>query len=39
MLEGARALSQDVAARVVFRAPGDARMCTGHEYFIDAGWR
>ncbi|MGH8188518.1 MAG: SDR family NAD(P)-dependent oxidoreductase [Steroidobacteraceae bacterium] len=47
--EEARMLSQqclktrvepgDVAAMVVFLASDDARMCTGHEYFVDAGWR
>lgn len=29
----------DVAALAVFLASDDARMCTGHEYFVDAGWR
>jgi D-xylose 1-dehydrogenase len=29
----------DVAALVLFLASEDARMCTGHEYWIDAGWR
>lgn len=29
----------DVAALVLFLASDDARMCTGHEYWIDAGWR
>jgi len=29
----------DVAALVLFLASGDARMCTAHAYFIDAGWR
>lgn len=29
----------DVAAMVLFLASDDARMCTGHEYFVDAGWR
>ena len=29
----------DVAAMVMFLASDDARMCTGHEYFVDAGWR
>jgi NAD(P)-dependent dehydrogenase (short-subunit alcohol dehydrogenase family) len=29
----------DVAALVLFLASDDARMCTGHGYFIDAGWR
>jgi D-xylose 1-dehydrogenase len=28
----------DVAAMVVFLASDDARMCTAHEYFVDAGW-
>lgn len=28
----------DVAAMVLFLASDDARMCTGHEYFVDAGW-
>jgi NAD(P)-dependent dehydrogenase (short-subunit alcohol dehydrogenase family) len=29
----------DVAAMVLFLASGDGRMCTGHTYFVDAGWR
>jgi D-xylose 1-dehydrogenase len=29
----------DVAAMVLFLASEDARMCTAHEYFVDAGWR
>jgi NAD(P)-dependent dehydrogenase (short-subunit alcohol dehydrogenase family) len=29
----------DVAAFALFLASDDARMCTGHDYFIDAGWR
>jgi NAD(P)-dependent dehydrogenase (short-subunit alcohol dehydrogenase family) len=29
----------DVAALALFLASEDARMCTGHEYFVDAGWR
>lgn len=29
----------DVAAMVLFLASDDASMCTGHEYFVDAGWR
>ena len=29
----------DVAALTTFLASDDARMCTGHEYFVDAGWR
>jgi NAD(P)-dependent dehydrogenase (short-subunit alcohol dehydrogenase family) len=28
----------DVASLVLFLASDDARMCTGHEYWIDAGW-
>lgn len=30
---------QDVAAMVLFLASDDGRMCTGHTYFVDAGWR
>lgn len=30
---------RDIAAMVVFLASDDARMCTAHEYFVDAGWR
>jgi NAD(P)-dependent dehydrogenase (short-subunit alcohol dehydrogenase family) len=30
---------EDVAALVLFLASDDARLVTGHEYFIDAGWR
>lgn len=29
----------DVAALVVFLASDDARFCTGHSYWVDAGWR
>ena len=29
----------DVAAMVLFLSSEDARMCTAHEYFVDAGWR
>jgi NAD(P)-dependent dehydrogenase (short-subunit alcohol dehydrogenase family) len=29
----------DVAALALFLASADARLCTGHEYFVDAGWR
>ncbi|PZU08157.1 SDR family NAD(P)-dependent oxidoreductase [Sphingomonas sp.] len=29
----------DVAALVLFLSSDDARMCTGHDYFVDAGWR
>jgi len=35
----ARIQAADVAALVLFLASDDARMCTGHEYFVDAGWR
>ncbi|MEO7277599.1 MAG: SDR family oxidoreductase [Sphingomicrobium sp.] len=34
-----RLLPQDVAALVTFLASADARAITGHEYFVDAGWR
>jgi D-xylose 1-dehydrogenase len=30
---------EDVAAMVLFLASDDARMCTAHNYFVDAGWR
>jgi NAD(P)-dependent dehydrogenase (short-subunit alcohol dehydrogenase family) len=33
-----RIIPADVAALVLFLASDDARMCTGHEYWIDAGW-
>ncbi|HEU4650928.1 MAG TPA: SDR family oxidoreductase [Croceibacterium sp.] len=29
----------DVAAMALFLASDDARMCTAHAYFVDAGWR
>ena len=29
----------DIAGLVLFLASDDARMCTGHNYFVDAGWR
>jgi NAD(P)-dependent dehydrogenase (short-subunit alcohol dehydrogenase family) len=29
---------RDVAALAVFLASDDARCCTGHTYFVDAGW-
>nr|WP_298727758.1 SDR family oxidoreductase [uncultured Steroidobacter sp.] len=35
----ARVEPQDVANMVVFLSSDDARMCTAHEYFVDAGWR
>ncbi len=34
----ARISPQHVAALVLFLASDDGRMCTGHEYWIDAGW-
>lgn len=34
-----RVLPQDVAAMTLFLASDDARMCSGHNYFVDAGWR
>jgi NAD(P)-dependent dehydrogenase (short-subunit alcohol dehydrogenase family) len=34
-----RILPEDVAALALFLASNDARMCTGHDYFVDAGWR
>lgn len=34
-----RIVPQDVAALAMFLASDDARYCTGHDYFIDAGWR
>jgi NAD(P)-dependent dehydrogenase (short-subunit alcohol dehydrogenase family) len=34
----ARVMPQHVASLVLFLASDDARMCTGHEYWIDAGW-
>jgi NAD(P)-dependent dehydrogenase (short-subunit alcohol dehydrogenase family) len=34
-----RLVPQDVAALVAFLASDDARGMTGHEYFVDAGWR
>ena len=35
----ARIHPEHVASLVLFLASDDARMCTGHEYWIDAGWR
>jgi len=34
-----RLLPAHVAGLVLFLASDDGRMCTGHEYWIDAGWR
>lgn len=30
---------RDIAAMAMFLASDDARLVTGHEYFVDAGWR
>lgn len=35
----ARVEPSDIAAMVAFLSSDDARMCTSHEYFVDAGWR
>jgi NAD(P)-dependent dehydrogenase (short-subunit alcohol dehydrogenase family) len=35
----ARIHPEHVASLVLFLASDDAKMCTGHEYWIDAGWR
>ena len=34
----ARLEPKHVASLVMFLASDDGRMCTGHEYWIDAGW-
>jgi NAD(P)-dependent dehydrogenase (short-subunit alcohol dehydrogenase family) len=34
-----RLVPEDVAAMVMFLASHDARLVTGHNYFVDAGWR
>lgn len=34
-----RLMPEDVAAMVLFLASDDARLVTGHNYFVDAGWR
>lgn len=34
-----RLMPDDIAAMVLFLASDDARLMTGHEYFVDAGWR
>ena len=34
-----RLVPEDVAALVMFLASQDARAITGHEYFVDGGWR
>jgi len=35
----ARVEPEDVASLVLFLASDDARMCTAHEYFVEAGCR
>ena len=32
-------MPDDIAAMTLFLASDDARVCTGHAYFVDAGWR
>jgi NAD(P)-dependent dehydrogenase (short-subunit alcohol dehydrogenase family) len=34
-----RLLPEDIAAMILFLASDDARLITGHNYFVDAGWR
>jgi NAD(P)-dependent dehydrogenase (short-subunit alcohol dehydrogenase family) len=34
-----RLVPEDIAAMILFLASDDARLITGHEYFVDAGWR
>lgn len=34
-----RLMPDDIAAMVLFLASDDARLITGHSYFVDAGWR
>ncbi len=34
-----RLVPEDIAAFALFLASDDARLITGHEYFVDAGWR
>ena len=33
-----RVMPADVASMTLFLASDDARMCTGHNYWVDAGW-
>lgn len=35
----ARIQPEDIAAMALFLASDDARMCTAHSYWVDAGWR
>lgn len=34
-----RLMPEDIAAMVLFLASDDARLTTGHDYWVDAGWR
>ena len=34
-----RLVPEDVAAMILFLVSDDARLISGHEYFVDAGWR
>ena len=34
-----RLMPDDIASLILFLASDDAKLMTGHEYFIDAGWR
>ena len=34
-----RLVPEDIAAMALFLASDDARLITGHEFFVDAGWR
>ena len=34
-----RLVPDDIAAMALFLASDDARLITGHEFFVDAGWR
>ena len=34
-----RLVPEDIAAMVLFLASDDGRLTTGHEYWVDAGWR
>lgn len=34
-----RVQPEDIAAMALFLASDDARFCTGHNYWVDAGWR
>lgn len=34
-----RLMPEDIAAMVLFLASDDAKLVTGHSYFVDAGWR